>query len=220
MILALDVSLTSTGVVLLGDDFVPVGVTAIQPKCFGLDRYRFILQQLSVIIESYNAGPDPIRLVVFEGYPYFLFSHKHQASKNFNPGNQVFGLAGVTELIKMKVHFKYQLPFACIAPNSIKMFATGNGRAKKAEMIAALAAKMGLRYRTDDEVDACWLALMSGLIYYGRKGIGPPPLVMDLLNEPQARKALLGVLEGGNPEGTYDWKCGMVKANLWNRKGG
>lgn len=42
-------------------------------------------------------------------------------------------------------------------PSTIKLFATGNGRAKKPDMIRACREKLGIISDSDDEVDACWI---------------------------------------------------------------
>lgn len=42
-------------------------------------------------------------------------------------------------------------------PNTIKLFATGNGHADKSQMVAALKRLMGVTVASDDEADACWI---------------------------------------------------------------
>lgn len=44
-----------------------------------------------------------------------------------------------------------------IAPTSIKKFATGSGRARKNEMIAAARTKWGVKVHADHEADALWI---------------------------------------------------------------
>lgn len=230
LILALDVSLTSTGWCFMDpdrpDELTRVG--AIRPKTRGLDRYRDILRDVEGLRELVGT-PD---LVVFEGFPFFLFGKAKGAEittseeisnemrsgrtpfriggKVFKerivrtdagngPGNQVFGLAGITEMIKMKIHFQWVRPFACIPPTSIKLYATGNGRARKPEMIEALFDEFGLQFSTDDEVDAYWIArLACDMISYDELGEELPPHRM---------KAITSLLRGNDPEGTWDWSA-------------
>lgn len=42
-------------------------------------------------------------------------------------------------------------------PSTIKLFATGRGRAKKPDMIRACREKLGIVSDSDDEVDAIWI---------------------------------------------------------------
>ena len=201
-LLALDISLRSTGWAVwdTDSDTEAVRVGAINPKTFGLDRYRFILSALGEV----NAQDGPFDFVVMEGYPFFLFGKEKRSGKlvrtdaGQGPGNQVFGLAEITGLIKMMVHFRWGLPFACIAPTSIKKYATNFGRADKTMMIAQLAEEHGLRFRTNDEVDAWYIGQLATDIvnFVANESI---PLVAN------RKEVVTGTVQSNNPEGTLDW---------------
>ncbi len=217
-LLALDVSLRSTGYSFWDtqeDEALSVG--AIQPKSRGLDRFREILGNVERIKRAFGK----VDVVVFEGYPFFLFGHQknpitgrgenYRSEFGQGPGNQVFGLAGITEMIKMKIHFQWDLPFACISPTSIKKYATGNGRARKPEMIAQLFDEHGIEFRTNDEVDAWYIGQLARAV-----------ILFALEEEKPENKhrleAVKTILSSNNPEGTWNWIecCSFDK--LWGRK--
>lgn len=68
------------------------------------------------------------------------------------------------------------VPYARLAPATLKKFATGNGAANKDDMRAALEARLdGWSPATHDEVDAMWLRY-AGLSWLGiEDGFADPP---------------------------------------------
>jgi len=217
-ILALDVSLTSTGYAFWDtreDEALSVG--AIRTKSRGLPRYREILATVERIKRAFGA----VDVVVFEGYPYFLFGFQkkgrngggkfYRSEHGQGPGNQIFGLAGITEMIKMKVHYQWNLPYASISPSSIKKYATGFGKAGKPQMIDALEYEHGITFKTDDEVDAWYIGQLARAVI----------LFISEEEKPEAKhrlEAVKGVLEANNPEGTWNWLENEPFAQLWGRK--
>ena len=219
VLLALDVSQTSTGYSfwdLDACDWEPFSVGAVRPpKGYkGLDRYRYILSALERLTQE-KAGGSPA-VVIFEGYPFFLFGQQKVAPKRGGkpqwkttrtdqgqgPGNQVFGIAGITEMIKMKVHFQWKCPFACFSPTTIKKYATGNGRAQKKEMIACLFEEYGLEFRTDDEVDSYWIGELAMMVWHICDG---ESISLKDIERRHQREAIAAVINGNNPEGTLNW---------------
>ena len=202
-LLALDISLRSTGVAVWDTEARDEGavmVRAINPKTFGLDRYKFILSSIGDISREFG----PFDLTVMEGYPFFLFGQEKSSGKlvrtdaGQGPGNQVFALAEITGMIKMMSHFNWGTPFACLSPTSIKKYATGYGRADKAMMIAQLADEHQLRFRTNDEVDAWYIGQFACDIIECVAG-EPLPLVAH------RKEAIKSILSADNPEGTFSW---------------
>lgn len=51
-------------------------------------------------------------------------------------------------------------PVYLYKPTSIKKFATGNGRADKAQVVAACREKLGVMTTSDDVADAAWVLAM------------------------------------------------------------
>lgn len=205
IVLALDVSLTSTGYCLWSyDDNETISVGAIRTTSRGLDRYSEIIRAVRKIGRTFGK----VDLVVFEGFPFFLIGFAKQrgggpargyrSEEGHGPGNQIFGLAGVTEMIKMMVHYEWQVPFACLAPSSIKKYATGFGRCGKPEMIAQLKDEHGLSFKTDDEVDAWYIAQLSSAILEFT-------INENLPEEPHRKETIKAIVRTNNPEGTFDW---------------
>lgn len=67
--------------------------------------------------------------------------------------------AGHNEL-KAIIHLvaaSWQIDVKFFKPNTIKLFATGHGNAKKPDMIRACREKLGIVSDSDDEVDAIWI---------------------------------------------------------------
>lgn len=86
---------------------------------------------------------------------------------------------------RFRESFAQWAPFAeigfQIAPSSLKKFATGNGRAKKPEMVAAVRDRLGFEVRKHDEADAVWIAVAAG----HAAGV---PIQVKPLPEPVAKK--------------------------------
>lgn len=78
------------------------------------------------------------------------------------------------------------VPYTVIPQSSLKLFATGSGRADKAAMAKAALEHAGAVFRSDDECDAWWL-WRAGLDHYGADGAYP---VL-----PAAQREALGVVE-------------------------
>lgn len=74
-------------------------------------------------------------------------------SKNFRIGVWHGELRGVTRLMAVNIGAKFQT----IAPSSLKKFATGNGHAKKPQMMAACKTLLGIETDDDNIADALWV---------------------------------------------------------------
>jgi len=61
------------------------------------------------------------------------------------------------------------IPIVYVHPATLKVYATGNGRASKSAMVAAARGRLGehLHVSNEDEADAAWLLAMT-LHHYGR----------------------------------------------------
>ncbi|OLT27768.1 hypothetical protein BJF83_17445 [Nocardiopsis sp. CNR-923] len=141
--LGLDLSLTSTGVASsLG------WAERIRPRTRGLDRLRTIVGR----VRGY-ASADHYALAVIEGPAY---GHGRQAGHD--------ELAALRWMVRDALD-RNGLPVAIVPPSTLKLWATGNGRAGKGDVAAAMDARhtglgllVGQRY---DEADALALADMG-----------------------------------------------------------
>jgi len=145
LVVGLDLSLTSTGIA--GD-----GWTAnVRTKTRGDARLR----TLQIAIADYIKAAD---LVVMEGPSY---RHAHLAGHE--------DLAGLRVIVRQYC-YRHHIPYAVMPPSSLKVYATGNGRASKDGVRAAITDRYG--YLTEgtaryDEADA-YAAMAAGYDWLGQ----------------------------------------------------
>ncbi|WP_369778869.1 hypothetical protein [Streptomyces sp. R33] len=145
LVVGLDLSLTSTGIA--GN-----GWTAnVRTKTRGDARLRI----LQIAIADYIKQAD---LVVMEGPSY---GHAHLAGHE--------DLAGLRVLVRQYC-YRHHIPYAVMPPSSLKVYATGNGRASKDGVRAAITDRYG--YLTEgaaryDEADA-YAAMAAGYDWLGQ----------------------------------------------------
>lgn len=157
-VLGLDLSLTSTGYAWLGvDDQWQVGT--VQPgKLAGGDRLARI--EAAVKVQVLEARP---KLAVIEGYSRASKFGREEAGE----------IGGVIRLMLCRAH----VPYAIVAPDTLKLYATGSGAASKAAMQTAAFKRAGQefdpRQRGEDEADAWWLAC-AGLEHLGTPAVQVP----------------------------------------------
>lgn len=148
-VLALDLSLTSTGVAF------PDGSTDTwEPKLTGPARLAWYRTGLRSLLDS------AVDFVVIEDYAYAgRFAHSHELGE----------LGGVVRLV---LHDARKL-WVAIVPTSLKKYATGKGNAGKAEVCAAAIRRLGYAGHDDNEADALWLRAMA-MDHYGRPVVEMP----------------------------------------------
>jgi Holliday junction resolvasome RuvABC endonuclease subunit len=75
------------------------------------------------------------------------------------------------------------VPYAMVPVKTIKKYATGNGNADKADMLAAAKRRAGLIFKDDNQCDSWW-ARQCGLDHYdaGVEYYDPDPALSDLLD--------------------------------------
>jgi Holliday junction resolvasome RuvABC endonuclease subunit len=142
-ILALDLSLTCTGVCLNGE---PSRITSRQK---GYDR----LTELTHDIYRLTFGVD---VVVIED---FSFGSK---------GSSLYQIAGLGYIVRLWL-YEHDVTTVLISPATLKKFATGKGNSPKDAMIAAAVRRFHLGEGHDDnnEVDAYLLWCMAREAYGG-----------------------------------------------------
>lgn len=156
-VVGLDLSLTSTGV--SDGQSVHVFRTSADERLEArLDRLTRQCVMFVLSPTQWTDGqPEGKRadLVCIEGAAY--------GSK----GDAVDQLAGLRLMVRTRL-WRMGVPFAVIAPTSLKAYTAGNGRASKAEMVAALAERHGLDLKAHkvahgkyDMADAYALAAMG-----------------------------------------------------------
>lgn len=150
-VLALDLSLTSTGMA-----FPDGGVTRLQFKSTGIARLRHLRDAVLVAAVG-NTNPD---VVVIEGFSY--------GSKGSSI-DEVYGLGWVIRLALAEA----ERPYAVVPPASLKKYATGKGNASKEEMLVAAVKRLGYDGSSNDEADALWLRAMA-LDAYGEPVVEMP----------------------------------------------
>ena len=127
-ILALDLSLTSTG-------WCVDGVTGvIKPKVRGWER----INQITSAVLDLRQDCD---LVVLEGYSYG------------SQGRAIVQIHGLGEIVRYKL-WKAEVPYADVPPSTLKKYATGKGNAPKDAMIAAAIRRFGFEGCDNNEADA------------------------------------------------------------------
>ena len=158
-ILAIDPSLTATGTAVT-NMLDAIVVETIKPKIRGIERLAFIRGQLQYLLNAY--APD---VVVMEGYNYGAA----RGNKRFNtPVGRLFDIGELGGTIKMEVWHR-KLPLLIVPPASLKMFATGNGIAKKEQVMAAVKKQWRIKIGDDNQADAVALYYFAEALSSRRK---------------------------------------------------
>ena len=145
-VMGLDLSLTSTGVVLLKSDGTSQSMT-IKSKFREEARLADLREKIMVAVKLHRPG-----LVVLEGYA-------------FGRPNAMAALGELGGVIKCAL-FEERQPFLIVPPTRLKKYACGRGNTKKDEVRLAVFKRWGFEAPSNDEVDAYVLARI-GLAYLG-----------------------------------------------------
>ncbi len=142
-IIGLDLSLTATGVAL------PDGRTRTihGPTEDGDRRLYTTAATLHSLLEPYGR----IDVAMLEDLPINAMGA---------------GYTGMIQGVVRLLLIQENIPYALVAPASLKKYATGHGHAEKPDMHAALVQRTGHDIRDDNQVDAWWLR-HAGLDWYG-----------------------------------------------------
>lgn len=152
LILGIDQSYTSTGIVVIENDNILLAERfASNKEDTKFYRSWEIKNYIKEVVEKYN----PERVAI-EG---LAFGMRGDATRD---------LAGLQFVIVNELMFVHNLEVVVVSPKSLKLFATGSGKAKKKEMIEALPTEVHQLFTEelvikktkglDDVTDAYWLA--------------------------------------------------------------
>ena len=150
-ILGLDLSLTATGICTVEGSTFTVSTRAAEG-----DR------RLTTIGDAINHAlvTTPVALAVIEDLP----THAHSA-----------GITGMVHGVARLTLMRRGVPYALVAPATLKAFATGKGNATKSEMAVAAFRRGGETFGGDDnQCDAWWLR-QAGLHHLGAPEAIPLP---------------------------------------------
>lgn len=137
-VMGLDLSCVKTGVA-LPDGSV---LTIVAPDCANRGAAR--LRHIRNCVRDLFAR---VELAVIEGYA-------------FGAINQREALGEVGGVVRLAL-FESRIPYAVVPAKTLKKYATGNGNASKAMMVAAAQRHLGYRGSDDNEADALWLRAIA-----------------------------------------------------------
>jgi Holliday junction resolvasome RuvABC endonuclease subunit len=152
--LGLDISATSTGIVLLRSDAPKCKKpevlleTAYAPTSAGMRRVEILSNHLLNLVQK--QAPDRI---VIEGYAISKFA------------GAVIQLVTVGAVVRYRMHttgYRWLEP----SPNELKKFVSGKGNVKKEHMMMEVLARWGHKSKNNDTADGYGLAAM-GLAWSG-----------------------------------------------------
>lgn len=160
LIIGIDPSLTSTGIVVLRGNKVELAVTTKNKPALGtIERVRLIYERIVDIQENLTDGekwqaPD---LIVIEGFSY--------GSK----GRSVFDIAYLGWRIREELEWLKEqdnIPWLEVPPSQLKKFATGQGNANKEIILQQVYKRWGVEFSDNNQADAYVLAQI-GRAYLG-----------------------------------------------------
>jgi Holliday junction resolvasome RuvABC endonuclease subunit len=147
----LDLSLTSTGLVILDENGVVQEAASISfPKLKGAERLNAIQNEIRSMLSGYSNQVHHIKMIVIEGYAM------HGIGKTFHIGE----LGGVVRLLLWRMKH----PYIEVPPTQLKSFVTGKGAgdgASKDMMILNLFKQFNFEAGNNDIADAYGLARIA-----------------------------------------------------------
>lgn len=169
-IVGIDPSLASTGLAVWRDGRFYVSTLATRPGQDPAARHHYTVSRcLSV------ADPQP-------GHTLYVVEER------ITPGpdavQTAMDLAELRGVINYGIHAKGHRRVD-VHPGTLKVYATGNGRANKAAMLVAARGRLGTHAYTnnDDEADALWLVAIA-LHHYGLPLWSPPKKNLTAVGKP------------------------------------
>lgn len=173
--IGLDLSLTATGVAIINDGELlycgqikskPVGDKP-QDELLRLLRIRGQIQDLL----DEHCPPEEEGIIVIEGLAFM--------ARNTTALVQLAGLNYLTR----QLAYELKVPFAIVAPSSLKKYVTGKGNGDKSAITLELFKQYGVTLYNDNEADAYALATIGQALLGRNKKplIVPQQEVVDLV---------------------------------------
>jgi crossover junction endodeoxyribonuclease RuvC len=165
-IVALDLSLNSTGVATTAHALDDVETWVLKTKLTGMERLAWLRLRITEIA----TGPwEEASVVVLEGYSFG------------SQGRAVFQIGEAGGVVRLALH-DLGIPVVEIAPSALKKYATGSGNAPKDAVLQAAVIRSGHIFQTNDCADAWWLHQMASA-HYGLPHIPMPALNRAVLDK-------------------------------------
>jgi Holliday junction resolvasome RuvABC endonuclease subunit len=139
VVIGLDLSLRSTGIAHADGTTTTFSPTADGTEHYGIVRLCEIRDHIAGVV--YASGD--LELVVVEALAFDAHDSKREQAQ----------LAGLIRCLL----YDMGVPFLLVAPGTLKLYATGSGKATKLEMIRAADKRLGYQGASDNEADALWL---------------------------------------------------------------
>ncbi len=153
-VLGCDLSITATGLAATARHVLTVGGSA----GLGDRRLQIIKGEVRRLLNAGKVARRPYALAVIEG-PGFS-------------STRLFAVAMVHGVVRDAL-LDYGVPYVLITPRMLKSFATGDGGADKAAMLAAARQHTDLLFDDDNQVDAWWLRRMGCAHLGDHTGLNP-----------------------------------------------
>lgn len=142
----IDQSLNGTGLCRLSDEGTEAEAWTIDAEGRrGPERLLHVKNRVSTLLGN------AVQFVCVEGYAYDSVSHHH-------------ALGEVGGVLKLLIHER-GIPQLVVPPASLKKFATGNSRASKEDMVAAVPN--WVKVDDDNQADAFFLACVARFFHLG-----------------------------------------------------
>lgn len=167
--MALDLSLTATGVAMAQTD--PIDFTTSTIKTPSSSRGAARLHRILVALGGIVKTMDP-HLVLLEGYAYGRTNQAHQLGE----------LGGVVRLWL----YEKKIPYVVVPPAVLKGIATGRGGGKNAgkdNVMAEAIRRLGYQGADNNQADAAWLVTLALVRYFGSAVRLDGPVCVDLTRE-------------------------------------
>jgi Holliday junction resolvasome RuvABC endonuclease subunit len=162
LVIGLDLSLTGTGIAYRDGSASTVKTRPAD----GDRRLLAIAEAVRIAVGGADTGLGPaVDLAVLEDLP------KHAMAA---------GITGMVHGVVRAVLLEASVPYALIAPATLKAFATGKGSGDKTPMAMAAYKRAGREFGDDNQCDAWWLRA-AGLDWLGAPEFALPQTQRDRL---------------------------------------
>jgi crossover junction endodeoxyribonuclease RuvC len=144
MYIGLDLSLGSSGIAIIDNDYKIIYTATLQLKQIGVERLYFLEAQLQKVLDNY---PDLVLACI--------------ESPAYRETGKIFELGEWAGIVKLNL-FKRGLPFIMAAPMALKKYVSGEGKSKgKTTVLLDIFKNFGEEIRQDDIGDSYVLSRIA-----------------------------------------------------------